>query len=91
MIERVKIDSSVHGHLIGAKGKKLNQLQNQLDVTVWFPKPENKTGLVVIGGRKENVEKAKSRLLSLAAYFMQRGAIRREISGMRACKNAPVH
>ena len=70
IIERVKIDISVHGHLIGAKGKKVKELQDQFHVTVCFPHLENNMDLIIIHGRKENVEKAKSRLLNLATHFI---------------------
>ena len=82
--ERVKIDCCVYGHLIGAKGKKRYELQDQFDVTILFPNLESKTNLVKIRGRKENVEKAKSRLLFLATYFMQIETMKFETSGMRA-------
>ena len=69
--ESVKIDRSVYHHLIGYRGRKIFEVQDQFDVSIWFPRREKQTDLVVIHGRKENVENAKRRLLFLENYFMQ--------------------
>ena len=84
IIESVKIYRRVHGHLVGAKGKKVRELQDQFEVSIWFPKLDYETSFVTIRGRKENVEKAKTRLLSLATYFTQVEDAKFETMSMRA-------
>ena len=74
--EPVNIPRYVHHHLIGYKGRKMFELQDQFDVEIWFPKTENEPDIVTIRGRKENVEDAKGEILSLANYFLQRDATR---------------
>ena len=64
----VSIDRRVHGHLIGYKGRAIRPLQNQFDVRVYFSRLGN--DLVKIRGQKENVEKVRSQLLSLANHYM---------------------
>ena len=68
--EWVKIDRSVHGQIIGYKGRRISKLQTQFDVRVQFPKSEEQGELVKIYGTKENVEKAKCRIVSMESYYM---------------------
>ena len=72
--DSVQIDRSMHSLFIGHKGKKILELQDRLDVQIWFPKVESKTDFVTIRGRRENVASAKARLLSMADYFIQEEA-----------------
>ena len=78
--EPVKIDPCVYRHLIGCKGRKIFDIQDEFHVAIWFPKPEE-SDLVTICGTRENVEKAKRLLLSLANRFMHIEAARSQRFG----------
>ena len=65
------IDPSVYGRLIGPKGKKLVELQDELDVIIKFPRPVTQDSPVTIYGRKESVSKAKVQLLALASLLRE--------------------
>ena len=74
--ETVNIHPGVQGKLIGYKGRNIIQLQSRFRVHVNFSDLVSEKHLVTIRGRKENVEKAKCALLSLAHYCMQLDAVK---------------
>ena len=73
-IESVYIDPTAYGRLIGPKGKNISEIEVQFDVIVKFPKPVGELGLVTICGRKDDIIKAKCRLLFLENMCLQADA-----------------
>ena len=88
----VNIDPTVHGRLIGSRGRNVIKLQSWFHVYVHFSDIASEKHLVKIWGRKENVEKAKDKLLSLAHHLMQLDAVKlqrfvQSLSASGCCKD----
>lgn len=65
--EEVKIDPKLHNNLIGSKGRIIRSLiEESGDVQIKFPSSDRPSDNVVIRGIKEDVLKAKDKLLALA-------------------------
>ena len=95
--ESVYIDPTVYGRLIGPKGQTISEIESQFDVKVKFPKPRpaGEQDPVTIRGRKDEVIKAKRRLLFLESKFLHIDAVnsrrtfKKDSSGFMYFKDPP--
>ena len=69
----VKIDRGVYPRIVGAKGRRVEEIRKHYDVRIYFPKA-GEPGEVKIAGPKENAEKAKRYLLYLEKFYMEKDA-----------------
>ncbi|XP_034942001.1 vigilin [Chelonus insularis] len=70
--EEIKIDSSVHSRLIGARGKNIRRIMEEYKVNIKFPrKTDADPDLVTIYGTEENVVDAREHLLNLEYEYLQ--------------------
>lgn len=71
MTEEVRIDHRVHPRIIGAKGRAVNKIMEDYDVTIRFPGRE--TGdkdIVVIRGKEDQVWDCKDHLQNLEEEYV---------------------
>ena len=68
--DSVKLDPSVYGMIIGAKGSTIFKFEQKHNVMVDFPRPDSGNDLVTIYGQEEDIKIAKSQLLEMASRFM---------------------
>ena len=63
--EEVRIFKKFHGSVIGRGGATLRKIRDETDTKIELPQENSDNDMIRIIGRKENVEKARARILAI--------------------------
>ncbi len=63
--ESVRIFKKFHGSVIGRGGAKLRKIKEETNTKIELPQEGSDSDVIVIIGKKENVQKAKARILAI--------------------------
>ena len=58
----VRISKKFHGTIIGKGGSTLRKIREETTTKIEMPREDSDSDIIMITGRKENVEKAKKKL-----------------------------
>ena len=63
--EEVRVFKKFHGSVIGKGGATLRKIREETDTKIDLPGESNESDVIVITGKKENVQKARARILDI--------------------------
>ena len=61
----MKIFKKFHGNIIGKGGATLKKIREETNTKIEMPKENSDSDVIVITGRKENVDKAKRQIIDI--------------------------
>ena len=76
--EEVRVFKKFHGSVIGKGGATLRKIREDTDTKIELPLESSESDVIRITGRKENVEKAKARILAIEKDMVREGVGGRE-------------
>ena len=63
--EEVRVFKQFHGNIVGKGGSTLRKIREETDTRIELPTESSDSDVIVIIGRKENVQKARARILAI--------------------------
>lgn len=63
--EEVRVFKKFHANVIGKGGATLRKLREETDTKIELPGEKNDSDVIVITGKKENVQKARARIQAI--------------------------
>ena len=69
--EEVRIFKKFHANVIGKGGATLRKLREETDTKIELPGEKNDSDVIVITGKKENVQKARARIQAIEKEMVQ--------------------
>ncbi|KAJ8022002.1 Vigilin [Holothuria leucospilota] len=63
--EQIPIMKQFHKNIIGRGGATINKIKDETDTRIEIPTENSQSNMITVVGRKENVQKAKSKILAI--------------------------
>ncbi|PIK60789.1 putative vigilin [Apostichopus japonicus] len=63
--EQIPIMKQLHKNIIGRGGATINKIKDETDTRIEIPTENSSSNMITVTGRKENVQKAKSKILAI--------------------------
>lgn len=73
--EEVRIFKKFHGSVIGKGGATLRKIREETDTKIELPLESSDSDVIKITGRKDNVQKARARILAIEKDMVRRGIL----------------
>ena len=70
--EEVRVFKKFHANVIGKGGATLRKLREETDTKIELPGEKNDSDVIVITGKKENVQKARARIQAIEKEMVRK-------------------